>query len=130
MNTANMGPPEKERPRNRHEPGPHQRNSTFRAPAYSTAHRQWVDALRRRRLASQRCVPLDCGCRDPWPCRCTEPPLTERQVDYWRDAVLHVLDTGCMPLLPLEARQALWRRGGADRVLAELLHDGCGGEAA
>jgi hypothetical protein len=88
------------------------------------------NALRRRRLASQRMVPLDCGCRDPWPCRCTDPPLTERMVDGWRDAALHVLPTGHIPLLPLEARQALWRRGGRDRALAELLHDACGGEPA
>jgi hypothetical protein len=51
-------------------------------------------------------------------------------VDSWRDSALHILRTGCMPLLPIEARRALWRRGGADRVLAELLHDACGGEAA
>jgi hypothetical protein len=35
-----------------------------------------------------------------------------------------------MPVLPIEARRALWRRGGTDRVLAQLLHDACGGTAA
>lgn len=43
---------------------------------------------------------------------------------------MHLLRAGRAPLLPLEVRRALWRRGGADRELAELLHDECGGEAA
>ncbi|OBF86974.1 hypothetical protein A5791_19880 [Mycobacterium sp. 852002-51163_SCH5372311] len=68
-------------------------------------------------------MPLDCGCPDPWPCRCSEPPLTERMIDGGRDAALHILDTtGRIPLLETEVLQALWRRGGTDRELAELLH--------
>ncbi|ORB16875.1 hypothetical protein BST37_05880 [Mycobacterium noviomagense] len=86
--------------------------------------------MRRRRAASWRLVPLDCGCRDPWPCRCTQPPLTDCQLDGWRDAAQHVLDEGYMPLVPLEVRRALWRREGTDRRLAELLHRGCGGAVA
>ena len=88
-----------------------------------------VRQLRRRRSASQRMVPLQCGCPDPWPCRCTDPPLTERALDAWRDAAWHILKTGQMPLVPIEVRRALWRRP-ADRELAELLHQGCGGAAA
>jgi hypothetical protein len=89
-----------------------------------------VAALRARRAASDRVPPLDCGCRDPWPCTCTEPPLSERAVAGWRDAALAVLSVGRTPLLPLEVRRALWRRGGADRVLAELLNDACGAEVS
>lgn len=85
--------------------------------------------LQRRRQAAARSIPLDCGCRDPL-CRCSEPPLTEHAIDSWRDSALHILRTGNMPVLPIEARRALWKRGGSDRVLAELLHDACGGEAA
>jgi hypothetical protein len=82
--------------------------------------------LNRRRDQANRSVPLDCGCRDGWSCRCTEPPLTERALDAWRDAAKHVLATGRTPILPLEVRRALWRRGGHDRQLAELLHDAYG----
>jgi hypothetical protein len=82
--------------------------------------------LRRRRQAAARSVPLDCGCPDPWPCRCSDPPLTDAAVDGWRDAAEHVLAAGHMPLLPLEIRRALYRRGGLDRELAERLHRGCG----
>jgi len=89
-----------------------------------------VSQLSRRRHASWRLPSLQCHCRDPWPCRCTDPPLTEHQVDYWRDAAVLLLRAGHIPLLPLEARRALWGRGGADRALAELLHDACGGGAA
>lgn len=87
------------------------------------------DALswtRRRRAAAHRSVPLDCGCRDPWPCRCTDPPLSEHQIDGWRNAAEHVLAGGQMPVVPIEVRRALWRRGGPDRELAETLHSGCG----
>jgi len=84
--------------------------------------------LRRRRIASQRLVPLDCGCPDPWPCRCTQPALSARMVDAGRDAARDILATGQVPLLEFEILRALWRRGGADRVLAEQLHAATGGE--
>ncbi|KLO29576.1 hypothetical protein ABH37_13255 [Mycobacterium haemophilum] len=86
--------------------------------------------MRRRREAACRSVPLDCGCEDPWPCRCTDPPLSDHALDGWRDAALRVLFGGHVPLLPIEVRRALWKRGGPDRVLAERLHDACGGEVA
>ena len=75
-------------------------------------------------------VPLHCGCRDPWPCRCTEPPLSDRMIDAGREAALHILDTGKVPLLELEVLRALWRRGGDDRRLAEELHEMTGGQVA
>lgn len=86
--------------------------------------------LRRRRRAAERLAILDCGCADPWPCRCTVPALTERALDAWRAAAEVVLDTGKTPLLPLEVLRALYRRGGDDRVLAEQLHAANGGVLA
>lgn len=86
--------------------------------------------LRRRRRAAERLPLLDCGCADPWPCRCTTPPLTDRDVDNWRDAAGHVMDTGKVPLLPVEVLRALYRRGGEDRALAERLHAATGGVLA
>lgn len=86
--------------------------------------------LRRRRAATGRSVPLDCGCRDPWPCRCTEPPLSDHQLDGWRDSALRILFNRQVPMLPFEVLRALYRRGGADRVLAEQLHAANGGEVA
>lgn len=80
---------------------------------------------RLRRAAAQRVAPLDCGCRDPWPCRCSDPPLSEAALDGWAAAARHVLASGQVPLLPLEVRRALWRRA-ADRPLAERLHAACG----
>jgi hypothetical protein len=51
-------------------------------------------------------------------------------IDGWRDAALHVLNAGQMPGgVPIEVLRALYRRGGADRVLAEALHEAAGGEA-
>lgn len=86
--------------------------------------------LTRRRKAAQRLVPLDCGCPDPWPCRCTDPPLSNRMIDAGRDAATHILDGGHVPLLEIEVLRALWRRGGADRALAERLHELGGGVLA
>lgn len=78
---------------------------------------------RRRRAAAQRLAPLDCGHRDPWPCRCTEPPLSDRAINGWRDAAQYVMETtGRTPLIPIEVLRALWRRGGEDRAFAEELH--------
>lgn len=81
----------------------------------------------RRREAAARSIPLDCGCRDPWICRCTEPPLSEAMIDAGRDAAQHILDTGRVPVLEFEVLRALYRRGGADRQLAERLWAETGG---
>lgn len=84
--------------------------------------------LGRRRSAAKRLVPLECGCSDPHPCRCTEPPLSEKMIDAGRDAAVHIMDnTGRVPLLQTEVLRALYRRGGDDRVLAEKLHAMTGG---
>ncbi|WP_205878773.1 hypothetical protein [Mycobacterium camsae] len=89
---------------------------------YTPASQDLRSQLRRRRDAARRVAPLDCRCFDPWPCRCSEPPLSDRRIDGGRDAALHILATGRVPLLEIEVLQALWRRGGTDRELAQLLH--------
>lgn len=86
--------------------------------------------IRCRRRAARRSVPLDCGCPDPWPCRCSAPPMSDNMVDAGRDAALHLLEVGRVPLLEVEVLQALWRRGGTDRELATLLHRLTGGQLA
>jgi hypothetical protein len=116
-------------------------NDTAQAPRKPGTALRWVPCtwaspqaigsqLRRRRAASQRVVPLDCGCPDPWPCRCSEPPLSDKMVDAGREAALHIWDTGRVPLLEIEVLQALWRRGGSDRDLAEQLYAATAGEIA
>ena len=88
-------------------------------------------ALRRRQAASRRLFALECGCRDPWPCRCGQPPLSQQWVDAGADAARHILGSiGCVPLLEHEVVQALYRRGGHDRQLAQELNTLAGGEAA
>lgn len=89
-----------------------------------------VEQLRRRRAAAARSAPLACGCADPWPCTCTDPPLTAQALDGWAAAARHVLALGRTPLLPVEVLRALHRRGGPDRDLAEALHRATGGVAA
>lgn len=139
--SARTGPPEKERPGGSSQAArPNQEKSAEAPPTTNRSDSRrpgrlcgadTVTQLRRRRHASWRLPSLDCGCGpDPLSCRCTEPPLSKHMIDGWRDAALHVLRIGHVPLLPIEARQALYRRGGPDRVLAELLHEACGGEVA
>lgn len=87
--------------------------------------------LGRRRAASRRTVPLECGCSDPWPCSCARPQVSELWVDAGRDAALHILSTtGKTPLLEIEVLRALWRRGGTDRRLAQQLHQLTDGQVA
>jgi hypothetical protein len=80
--------------------------------------------LARRRDAAHRCEPLECGCRDPWLCRCHDGvrPVTELQLDGWSAAALHLLDNGLTPALPIDVQRQLWRRGGDDRRLVSGLH--------
>jgi len=49
--------------------------------------------------------------------------LSERTVDGYRAAARHVLRDGNTPALPIEVLRALWRRGGADRELADELYE-------
>jgi hypothetical protein len=126
------GPPEKEA-------GPHTHGSPANAEgpptitstaSLSDARRHgWLPQLHRRRQAAADSRPLRCGCRDPWPCRCTQRPLSARRIDAGRDAARHILaTTGNVPLLEFEILRALYRRGGADRALAEQLHAATGGQ--
>jgi hypothetical protein len=55
-------------------------------------------------------------------------PLTDRWITAGRDAALHILDRGHIPLLEAEVLQALRQRGGLDCALAEMLHAATGGE--
>lgn len=47
-----------------------------------------------------------------------------------RAVALHLLATGCTPILRLDTLTGLWRRGGADRQLARRLYELAGGDAA
>jgi hypothetical protein len=77
--------------------------------------------LRRRRAAALRLPPLDCGCVDPWLCRCDRPPLSERWVDAGAVGARHILEIGFVPLLEPAVLRALHARGGRDRALAQQL---------
>ena len=73
--------------------------------------------------------PLACGHRDPWPCRHYEPPPTQRMVDAGAAAAAHLLELGHTPILKTDVLRGLWRRGGADRQLAQHLYELAGGDA-
>lgn len=94
------------------------------APCTRTpAQQEALDQLARRREAANRSVPLDCGrCRDPWTCRCNHPEPSDRMLDAGREAALHLLDAGYLPLLDANTMRGLWRRRGDDRRLAQHIH--------
>lgn len=80
-----------------------------------------IAAWKRRHSAAQRLTPLECVCRDPWPCRHHEAnaePST-LQVDAYRDTCRSLLSTGLLPAPRLPEMRALWRRGGEERELAQ-----------
>lgn len=156
MRTQETGPPKREVPapatgtgtRHSHQAdapegtGKHNGKPGAALELYRPRYPQWVPCTRppapqdinsqldRRRRTSTRCVPLDCGCPDPWPCDCTSPPLTDKWIDAGRDAARHLLAAGQTPLLEIEILQALWRRGGDDRRLAQHIHQLTEGQIA
>jgi len=93
-----------------------------------------------RRAAALRLEPLShSGRRDPLTFREVADgierhdrpePMSNKQIDGWSDAAHHLLDVGVLPLLPLAAGRALWRRGGHHRELAHRLHAACPERAA
>lgn len=89
-----------------------------------------IHPWRRRRAASRRLEPLHCGCADPWPCRCSQPPPSRQWIDGYRDAALHLRRLGLLPAPLIPEMQVLWRRGGADRRLAQELYGLVGGVAS
>jgi hypothetical protein len=125
----NLGPPGKERPGATPSTGPIQKSADSTTDKSMISHAGVAQWLRRRR-ASGRLMPLDCGCRDPWTCRCTRPPLSENFIDAGAQAAQHLLDVGYPPLLELDVLRALWRRGGDDRQLAQQLYELVGGDGA
>jgi hypothetical protein len=104
-------------------------------PHDKRAHRQGrpETGMWRRRQAAQRLAPLGrCGCiRDPLHDhhRCGDE-ITENMATGYKAAVLHLRSLGVLPAPLIPEMQALWRRGGADRQLAqELFELVAGGEA-
>jgi hypothetical protein len=124
------GPPGRERPGASHSTGPHQQSADTTTTDKPIICHGGVAQWFRRRRAAERLVPLDCGCRDPWPCRCSRPPVSEKTIDAGAQAARHLLDCGQVPLLEIDVLRALWRRGGTDRQLAQELYDLAGGVVA
>lgn len=77
-----------------------------------------TDILARRRVASRRVEPLDCGCIDPWLCRHPEDdPPPDRMVDAYLCAVAHLDSVGLLAAPRLPEMRMLWRRGRTERRL-------------
>ncbi|ADG97878.1 hypothetical protein Srot_1414 [Segniliparus rotundus DSM 44985] len=79
--------------------------------------------LIRRRDAACRLAPFECGCSDPWRCRCgdDEEVLSEFRLDCLAAAYWHVLERGYTPVANWPVLRRLWRRGGIHRRLALLI---------
>lgn len=80
----------------------------------------YLAGLHRRREAAADLRPMLCGCRDPWPCRHYEEPvsITDQFVDGYRDACEHLLAEGLTPAPNVDALRVMWRRGGQEQRLA------------
>ncbi|NVN52275.1 hypothetical protein [Mycolicibacterium hippocampi] len=96
------------------------------AADFATLPHTGVTEWDRRRLAAARCEPLNCGCRDPWVCRCRRQPLSHNQIDAAAAAAEHLECCGLMPIFSDATLRALWTAG--HQALAERLHHG--GEVA
>jgi hypothetical protein len=75
--------------------------------------------LRRRRAASYRCTPLDCGHRDPWPCKhYRDPYVSDKQAEAAVAAIEHLDLVGTPGLLDVNTCRAMWRVGFRDLAVA------------
>jgi hypothetical protein len=75
--------------------------------------------LRRRRAASYRCPPLDCSCRDPWPCKhYRDPYISDKQAEAAVAAIEHLDLVGTPGLLDERTCRAMWRVGRRDLAVA------------
>ena len=124
--TGDLGPPGRERPGPTPETGPIQKSADTTDKTKITAQPRYFHAGGlRRREAALRLPPIGrCGCiRDPDldKHRCGARPLTEHQFDGWRATAEHILEGDSVPIVPVEAVRAMWRRGGRDRQLAQQL---------
>jgi hypothetical protein len=71
--------------------------------------------LRRRRVASWRLPPLDCGCRDPWTCKhYRDAYISDKQADAAVAAIEHLDLVGTPGLLDVDTCRAMWRIGFRD----------------
>jgi hypothetical protein len=86
-----------------------------------------MGASRRRLIAAARCEPHEWS---SYPDPLCDPPKPELTVDSYARAAQHLIDRGLCPHLDTRALRTLWRRGGADRVLAMRLHQLTNQEAA
>ena len=72
--------------------------------------------LNRRRYAAERLAPIDDdGTVDSW--RPYVPPLTDHQLDAWRDSIDDLCSKDCCPVVPRSVAAGLWHRGGRDREI-------------
>lgn len=81
------------------------------AESTTTGCTHYIEGLRRRRAATYRLPQLECGCVDPWTCRCTTDELT---TDSAVAAADHLGRHGLAPLFSINAGRALWRGGHRD----------------
>ncbi len=58
-----------------------------------------------------------CRTADAWICRCYDAPLTEKMVDGYRDAALHLAAHGLLAAPRIPEMRTLWKRGGDDQRL-------------
>lgn len=88
----------------------------------TSAHRtERLGQLRRRRAASCRMEPMPCGCVYPWTCRCYDGGPSERMVDGYRDAVLHLDALGLLAAPRIPEMRVMWARGGdSQRLVREI----------
>lgn len=81
------------------------------ADSRTTGCNHYIHGLRQRRAATYRLPVLDCGCTDPWTCRCTTAELT---TDSAVAAADHLTRHGLAPLFGIGQGRALWRCGHRD----------------
>lgn len=78
-----------------------------------SAH-HYIAACQRRCDAARRVTPLECGCRDPYTCRCRDTEPTPHQTEAAIQAAEYLLHHALVPIFSIDQGRALWRAGRRD----------------
>lgn len=83
-----------------------------------------TEQLHRRRATCRRMQRLTCGCVDTWTCQCHETRRENKDPELMKVVAEHLIEATGRPGTGhnADAARALWRRGGTDARLAELIN--------
>jgi hypothetical protein len=82
---------------------------------------EYIAGIRRRRAATYRLPRRDCGCVDPWTCRCDDRGPSDRMVAAYEAAAETLLNEGFAPAPFLPEMRAMWSKSNRSREMVRTI---------